>query len=206
LAPSQTAESQPAEPPVTYGYLQTVAAPIWLSTATGELQALYVDHATRCGVIETLPLAELVTRWPLATISSGRLFNQGSEWRWQPDARTADRYALLGLSEDETQLAQAIAQVAAPAIVQTWSVTKSRLHLIGSIVQPPSNHDSRAELIAQHCWHEVRNPNPLLYPVANNGDRNRQPRLVVQVYARPSTGAVVHTRYSHFETENVTPS
>ena len=200
-APSHEA----GDPPATYGYLQTVAAPIWLSTAAGALQAIYVDHATGRGRIETMTPTDLLSRWPLATISRGRLFNQAVEWRWQPDTDGADHYALLGLSEEQSHLTQGKAQLAAaaPASEQRWCVSKSRLRLIGSIVPKPSNNDRSEGQLAQHGWREVRNPNLLLYPVSNHQDRNLQPRLVVQLYAQPTTGASVHTRYSHFETETV---
>lgn len=178
-----------------WGLVEGLAATCWLRgqpDGTVQRYGLAADRQTPRAV--TMSAQDLIAQWPV-----GRLFAATAEWRWR---RARDgAFAVLGLAETVAPLlagqqtltgAQAAAQ-----LDDAWQVTSYTQHLIGSII------DEGTHPLANQSWREVRNPYPLLYPTAHEGNRNRQPRLQGYRYATP-TGVVRFTRFSAVTTFVIT--
>ena len=170
-----------------WGLVEGLAAICWLrgqsSDGTAELYALSADQHTSPST--HLPAADLVANW-----STGRVFDEGVEWRWRKEGN--DVYSVLGLAETQAVLLLGMQTLTntqdSTRLSAGWQVTAITQHLVGSII-----NESKSKL-AEQTWHEVRNPHPLLYPVSHAGNRNRQPRLQTYTYAT-GEGTVRFTRF-----------
>jgi len=84
---------------------------------------------------------------------------------------------------------------AATAQRTDWQVRDAVWRLTGSIVSERSD-----DPLAAQTWYETRYQRPLVYPVAHDSDRERQPRLEVRVYA-DARAAVRLVRFCRLRTE-----
>lgn len=178
-----------------WGLLEGLAAACWLrgqADGTVHLYGLAADRQTPHPMTSTAH--DLIAQWPV-----GRVFTAHAEWRWR---RGRDGvFAVLGLAETAALLLtgqQTLSDTQATTPLNgAWRVTPCTQHLIGSII------DESAQALAAQSWREVRNPYPLVYPAAHNGNRQRQPRLQGYRYATP-TGVVRFTRFSQVTTLEIT--
>jgi hypothetical protein len=128
----------------------------------------------------------------LMDYATGRVFDEQSEWRWQPDG--VGEFSVLGLSEDEEAM-----HLGPTSAMLTgrheWRVSETTWRLTGSIVSE-GKHDP----LATHTWFETRYPKPLIYPVIHGGDRQNRPRLDVRTYT-DARGAVRFVRFCRLHVE-----
>lgn len=157
----------------------------WLYYATGPNQTHQAGPVTTADLLKDYP--------------TGRMFDERSEWRWQPDG--AKTFAVLGLAENPAAVAAGLQALSAGGEAITaerrdgWQVANATWRLTGSIVS-----ERKGDPLARQTWFETRYPAPLVYPVARDSDHRGQPRLDVCTYADAS-GAVCFVRFCQVRLE-----
>jgi hypothetical protein len=159
----------------------------WVQGQSGQAQLLLPSGQSQAGGAVFLSSTELSGTYP-----NGRVFDAHCELRWQPDGLGG--FAVLGLSEDSQTLDVCFAGATVER-QSDWQVSSAKLRLTGSIIS-----EREDDPLAEQTWYETRFPKPLVYPVCHGGDRQRQPRLEVQVY-KDANAAARLVRFCGMETE-----